>query len=1019
MGVTPMRPSRPRNDSFRRGDDRRRSSPQPDDQDQDQNTYVPPPARSARDDYDDAPRRTSDSRRSRRVPPEDVDASDDVQHDPYQPRHAADPYDPGRNAARTGDPYQARDRGRRGQASETPSPRSDRPANARRRDDAAPLYRPITRPPEQRYGALNSSDDLARPDTQPVEADWQPAEQRPRRPGGRATPPAPRHPDPYARPEQGQVPNGRGYPPAQPAWSTRDPEPADQWQDDLAYDTDAMDDQPVRDDDRGSNGYAIDPDIDGAWRDDPLTDDPAGREVVDSPWAQDAPNQDPANGWDGREPTDDLSPGDDPRAMVFGAPERPSRRSSGRQDGFRPPVWGLSGYAWRFARRLTIPRTNRLLRFGASRVLPASSRARFAEMRLPQAEVDETLGQIRSLNDWAEAWTGTAQRFLGETRRGGDMTPVEAAHSRQLAALCYHVAAFFAFGDERLTRTSRSASTTLFGQSLGLLMPETRKVNVRWRSKTMPGYLTVPSWATGRRPLVVLMNGVTTSREELILWSDEFLAQGLAVLALDTPGFGEASALGPVSLDNDDITDGIFELAESDPGLDPTKVSLVGISLGGTMALRAAAQERRIAAVVAVTPPYEPARWLGASSPVSLAQMVPLFGGYDQLADFVLGLDMPTTLAEIQAQVLVFGAGHDLVVPPPEASRLAAALGDQATLVWFDDAGHALFDALPEWTREAAEWLAVVMDVTDAPIFTEQEQDDPLDESSSDDGPVADATGAAPDDDWIQPETGQAPPANPSPTMGRRPIAPRSQAAAADLPAPMVARPPEPEPYGADVFDATQAEERRAEQQRGYETGVFGPLGPAAARILADEPTPQPGSPDWGYHDGSQWTERDTGAPLADTPTRAAPSTSRLWQNADPPAARPATGFRPVMARPDDGPTESSSADPSASDTPTTEYLAPTSPSVGRGRTSEPFRTVPAGDAKPAQVARPAMATEPTDQSDSPTPETNAAPNRASDSTPSDAGDAAGEPATEPPAGAATEHSDSHAAFRPPAARPD
>jgi dienelactone hydrolase len=934
-----------------------------------------------------------------------------------------------------GEPNSAQDQGRRGRDTSAQPP-PGRQTQGRRREQEGAAYPPEARSaPQQRHGVMRPSDDLAWPDAQPVDADWQPATPRPRDPPGRDTPTASRRPDRYGGGGDRQATYGDS--PSRSAWSGGPPEPDEPWLDDLAYDADPASDQAAHLGDPREPGYATG--ADAEWPDDPSPaeatrlDDP---DAVDSSWDQ---GQEPSNAWTGveqaNEPVYDDLVGEDPRSAVFGSPERPTRHSSGPRDGFRPPVWGLSGYAWRFARKLTIPRTNRLLRFGASRVLPASSRARFTEMGLPPVEVDETLGQIRSLDDWAEAWTGTAQRFLGETRRGGDLTPTDAARSRQLAALCYHVAGFFAFGDERLARTSRSASTTLFAQSLGLLMPETRQVNVRWRSRTMPGYLTVPSWATGRRPLAVLMNGATTSREELILWSDEFLAQGLAVLALDTPGFGEGSALGTVALDNDDITDGIFELAESDPGLDPTKVSLVGISLGGTMALRAAAQERRVSAVVAVTPSYEPARWLGASSPVSLAQMVPLFGGYDQLADFVLGLDMPTTVEAIQAQVLIFGAGHDLVVPAPEASRLAAALGEQATLVWFDDAGHALFDVVPEWTREAAEWLAVVMDVSDAPIFAEPDQDEtPEEPPSSDHGPfeasgVVESTtaGNRSQRGAVSEPTFQA---TARPTMASRPTPPPTpgQQPAVERPVPVMARPPEPEPYGTDVFDAAQAEARRAGQQRGYETGVFGPLGPAAARILADEPTPQPGSPEWGYDDVDQWTGQAAGSPFDQDSARPAPSTSRLWRPSEPPASQAATEFRPVMAQPVDRPGDQSLADqpvddqPHGPEPPGANYLLPSSPAVGRGRTSEPFRTAP--PVEPDQAA-PSFATPVLARTSRPAvdrtdvaPETpRLAPNNAS--SPESPGDAEQEAALVDRGSSATanevsQDEDSHAPFRPP-----
>ncbi|MBN8831708.1 MAG: NAD(P)-binding domain-containing protein, partial [Sphingomonadales bacterium] len=57
----------------------------------------------------------------------------------------------------------------------------------------------------------------------------------------------------------------------------------------------------------------------------------------------------------------------------------------------------------------------------------------------------------------------------------------------------------------------------------------------------IPGYLAKPVIASGEAPLVVLLNGMTTTKEELILWSDRFLAHGVAVLALDWPGTGEAA----------------------------------------------------------------------------------------------------------------------------------------------------------------------------------------------------------------------------------------------------------------------------------------------------------------------------------------------------------------------------------------------------------------------------------------------------------------------------------------------
>ena len=901
MGAAPMRPPRYNDEQDRRRDGNRRIPPRrPSDPIDEPPRYGVPadegtrtdrsPARSAFGSSHGDRDRMSDARNARDEDLFDdrgrVDAYGRLRRDPAPPRGATrrsgsrQEYPPERS------PYGDRD-----------DPQDQSPYSRLRRGQ----------PPEApRRGRPAGNPDW--PPAEPAEADWRPAPSRDRRRGrpryepdaddpyrrtarrpARAPEPAP--PGESAAPRFG-APSWSDQPPNEPTNDSWDDAPHDQWPNDgdEAWDSDDLAYTPAttvaRDEPPGHRARSAPADDALA----PEWDEPAERTAADEAWTTDADGDGSAA--DEREtPSEpELAP-DDPRAVVFADPGRIAR-SGGATGGVRPAVWGMSGYAWRFARRLTIPRTNRLLRFGANRVLPGSTRQRFLAMGIPEDEVRETLGQVRSLNDWAEAWTGTAQRFLGEARRGGDLTPAEAARDRYLAALCYHVAGFFSFGDERLARTSRSASTTLFLQALGMTMPETRKVNVRWRSKTMPAYLTVPSWANGRRPLAVILNGTSTTKEETITWQDEFLRQGLAVLALDSPGFGESVGLGPVQLEHDDILDGVFELADADPGLDPNKVAVIGISLGGSLAVRLAAAERRVAAIVAVTPPFEPARWLGASSAVVLAQLAPLFGGYDQLADFALTLDLPETVASVAAQSLIFGAGRDLVVPPPEAARLAAAMGEQATLVWFDDGGHALFDAIPDWTGEAAEWLAVILDVEDAPVFAEPDDTDAPDDTGQWEQVDTTQDEASADTAMSNPvvggdaATGTTAPA-PHPRMADRP----AQANAADMEHPANTHRPdmrsgEPAPYADSVFDAADASEHRSEPQRGYDTGVFGPLGPAAARILADEPTPAaPAEPGFVVD-----------RPSAAATSQGAPATGSDTAGQSGPSGMAATGAAPAEA---------------------------------------------------------------------------------------------------------------------------
>ncbi len=379
--------------------------------------------------------------------------------------------------------------------------------------------------------------------------------------------------------------------------------------------------------------------------------------------------------------------------------------------GLRPRTSHMASYGWRFGRYATRVRIDRLLRFRLLGRLPRSWRSRFEAMGMPAEMVAETLRSVRSFHGWVEAWTATAQHYAGEARRAErDGDELVAAVAFQRAGLCYHVASWFTFENERIARTCRSSGISLFSRSVPLALPDTRRVEVPWRTGMLPAYLTIPRGVGPARPLVVLLNGVTTSKEELILWRRAYVDRGMAVLALDWPGTGELVGAGPPDPDHDDLTDGLIDLATHERGLDPTRVALVGFSLGGAMAVRAATLDRRIAAVVAVTPPYDIRAWADAVLPLLRDQFGAWSAEEGRLAQLAEGFALGPAVSRLRAPLLVFGAGRDLLVPPTEAVRLASAYGDNATLVWYADAGHGLYEVVDGWTADSVLWLNAVFD---------------------------------------------------------------------------------------------------------------------------------------------------------------------------------------------------------------------------------------------------------------------------------------------------------------------
>jgi alpha-beta hydrolase superfamily lysophospholipase len=376
-----------------------------------------------------------------------------------------------------------------------------------------------------------------------------------------------------------------------------------------------------------------------------------------------------------------------------------------------PLIPRTTGIAWRLAPLADNRRVDAMLRVFGGKALPVGvNHGRLAALGLPTDISDRALRRVRAVRDWDLAWTWAAQRFLGEgrvhQRNGQDEI---AALSQRHAALAYHLAGMLVFDDPRKVRALRAAASTLYARALPLLRPAVRRVEVPWRTALLPGYLTLPAESDSPAPLAVILNGTSTSKEETLLWSDAFLEQGVAVLALDWPGSGESSLTVPPTADCDDFTEGVMGLAAAEPGIDHTRVALVGFSLGGAVAAFAAANDRRIGAVVAVTPPYDPRPWLARAQPLLRRHLGALAGSEQRAARLAGAFALPGVIERTRCPILVLGGGRDLIVPPQEALRYCAAAGDRGTLLWYPDGSHGLYEMLPEWTAEVASWLTAVL----------------------------------------------------------------------------------------------------------------------------------------------------------------------------------------------------------------------------------------------------------------------------------------------------------------------
>jgi len=137
-----------------------------------------------------------------------------------------------------------------------------------------------------------------------------------------------------------------------------------------------------------------------------------------------------------------------------------------------------------------------------------------------------------------------------------------------------------------------------FDRSTALGKINRERVEVPLAKGTMPAlYTRAPG--DGPHPVVVYCNGLDSCKE-LLYWSrlPEALARrGISTLCVDQPGSGEALRLQNLPIDphSESWASKAVDWLEQQPDVDPRRIGMTGISLGGHFAPRAVAYEPRFA----------------------------------------------------------------------------------------------------------------------------------------------------------------------------------------------------------------------------------------------------------------------------------------------------------------------------------------------------------------------------------------------------------------------------------------
>jgi hypothetical protein len=198
---------------------------------------------------------------------------------------------------------------------------------------------------------------------------------------------------------------------------------------------------------------------------------------------------------------------------------------------------------------------------------------------------------------WCREWSRAAERV----ERLGDVAERE---NHCLTAGSYYLrAAIYYFCGERFLPPSPEKfeayrrCLAAFEKGIARRHPNIERFEVPFEGVSLPAWFMRSPKAKGRAPTVLLFDGLDNAKEMSVLFGGVELAnRGIHCLAIDGPGQGEALRLRGIAsrYDYEVPATAAYEAISSHPDIDPKQIAVMGFSMGGYYAPRAAAFEKAI-----------------------------------------------------------------------------------------------------------------------------------------------------------------------------------------------------------------------------------------------------------------------------------------------------------------------------------------------------------------------------------------------------------------------------------------
>jgi pimeloyl-ACP methyl ester carboxylesterase len=205
-------------------------------------------------------------------------------------------------------------------------------------------------------------------------------------------------------------------------------------------------------------------------------------------------------------------------------------------------------------------------------------------------DVREAMSNLNSLEPdaWAAAFSRIGDRYMDKAKSQQAGAPREAAESYKHAWETYNFARW-PVENSAGKKQAYAKALEAFAAYGRLIEPPLEIVRIPFEGKEIVGYLRLPP-NVRPAPLLIGISGLDTRKEDVAANSDGLIRRGIAVLALDMPGTGQAPLKVDVGAER--MYSRALDYLQTRPEIDAKRIVVRGQSWSGYWAAKLAYTER-------------------------------------------------------------------------------------------------------------------------------------------------------------------------------------------------------------------------------------------------------------------------------------------------------------------------------------------------------------------------------------------------------------------------------------------